>query len=184
MNLSFPSAIGLLLIILNVNAQCQTHGDRTVEVIEDYENLFRFQNYYLSGQPTLEALKWLKSEGVTRIINLRTVDENEVFAREAYNEEAVAKSLGYDYYHIPVDGLADYSPEKLMEISEQVNVDEKILIHCRGAGRVTTFFMAYLVQSRAYSINEAVEVGKGLKYFFSLEKILDANIVMEIKDDQ
>ncbi len=184
MNLSFPSAIGLLLIIFNVNARCQTQGDRAVEVIEDYENLFRFQNYYLSGQPTLEALKWLKSEGVTRIINLRTVDENEIFAGEAFNEETLAKSLGYEYYNIPVDISVDYSPEKLMEISEQVNADEKILIHCRSAGRVTSFFMAYLVQTRAYSINEAVEVGKGLKYSFPLEQILDANIVMEIKDGQ
>jgi hypothetical protein len=43
--------------------------------------------------------------------------------------------------------------------------------------------MAYLVQSRSFSIDEAVEVGKGLKYSFPLEDILGITINMEIEDE-
>ena len=184
MKLFFSAATLVLLIILSANASCQDMAEERVEVFSDFENLFRFQNFYLSGQPTLEALKWLKSEGVTRIINLRTGEENESYASEAYNEEANAKSMGYEYYSIPIGGSADYSPEKLKKISDKLSKDEKILIHCRSAGRVTNFFMAYLIQTRSYSVNEAVEVGKELKYSFPLEQILDANIVMELEDGQ
>ena len=182
MHLYFSLALGVLLIISNVNVQSQNKSEEAVEVIGDFENLFRFQNFYLSGQPTLEALKWLKSEGVTRIINLRTGEENESYASEAYNEEAIAKSMGYEYHSIPIGGNSDYSPGKLKKISKQLSNNEKILMHCRSAGRVTSFFMAYLIQTRSYSIDEAVEVGRGLKYSFPLEQILDANIVMEIED--
>jgi protein tyrosine phosphatase (PTP) superfamily phosphohydrolase (DUF442 family) len=181
MKLSFLSMI-TLLIIFNMTAHCQTNSDKAV-VIEEYQNLFKYQNFYLSGQPTLEALKWLRSEGVTKVINLRTEDENESYSEESYDEASVAKSLGYDYLNIAVYSSVDYTPEKLQEISAQLNADEKILIHCRSAGRVTNFFMAYLVQSRSYSIDEAVEVGKGLKYSFPLEDILGVTINMEIENE-
>ncbi|MCD4711246.1 MAG: hypothetical protein K8R52_10390, partial [Bacteroidales bacterium] len=104
-----------LFFVFNLNAQDHWGNRDSVEVIEDYENLFRFDNFYLSGQPTLELLRWLKSQGVTKIINLRSGEENTTFAEEAYNEEAVAKELGFEYKNIPVEGITDYTPEKLQD---------------------------------------------------------------------
>ena len=172
-----------LFFVFNLNAQDHWDSKGSVEVIEDYLNLYRFDNFYLSGQPTLELLRWLKSQGVTKIINLRSEEENRTFAEEAYNEQAVAKELGFDYENISVEDITDYTPEKLQDFSVLINEDEKILIHCGGAGRVTCFFMAYLIETRGYSLNEAIEVGKELKFMFPLEKLLDAEITMEIKND-
>lgn len=172
-----------LFFVFNLNAQDHWGNRDSVEVIEDYENLFRFDNFYLSGQPTLELLRWLKSQGVTKIINLRSGEENTTFAEEAYNEEAVAKELGFEYKNIPVEGITDYTPEKLQDFSELMKVDQKILIHCRSAGRVTYFFMGYLIKTCGYSLNEAIEVGKELKFTFPLEKLLDTEINMEIENE-
>jgi len=170
-----------LLFVFNLNAQDHWDHKGSVEVIEDYQNLFRFDNFYLSGQPTLELLRWLKSQGVTKIINLRSEEENSTFAEEAYNEQAVAKELGFEYKNIPVEGITDYNPEKLQDFSELINEDEKILIHCRSAGRVTNFFMGYLIKTCGYSLNEAIAVGKEVKFTFPLEKLLDAEINMEME---
>lgn len=56
------------------------------------------------------------------------------------------------------------------------------MIHCASAGRVTHFFMAYLIKNKGYSINEAVEIGKSLKFSLPLEKLLDTEISLEIKE--
>ena len=61
-----------------------------------------------------------------------------------------------------------------------MNANEKILIHCRTGGRVTHFFMAYLIKDREYTINKAVKIGKDLRYSFPLESLLNAEISMEI----
>ncbi|MCK4699702.1 MAG: hypothetical protein KAT38_05195 [Bacteroidales bacterium] len=55
------------------------------------------------------------------------------------------------------------------------------MIHCASAGRVTHFFMAYLIKNKGYSINEAVEIGKSLKFSLPLEKLLETEISLEIK---
>jgi len=40
--------------------------------------------------------------------------------------------------------------------------------------------MAYLVKNEEYTINEAVEIGKDLRFSFPLENLLDTEISMEI----
>jgi uncharacterized protein (TIGR01244 family) len=153
-----------------------------VEVIRNFKNLFRYQNYYISGQPTLEALQWLKSQGVTRIINLRTDKENSEYSEYAFDEKAYALKSGFEYYSIPVDGSKDYTPEKLESFSGLLNNDEKILIHCLSAVRASNFFVAYLVKKKGYTLNKAVETGKNMNFQFPLEKLLGTDIGMSINE--
>jgi len=40
--------------------------------------------------------------------------------------------------------------------------------------------MAYLIKNKGYSVNQAVKVGKSLKFSLSLEKLLETEISMEI----
>ena len=134
----------------------------------------------MGGQPTLEALKWLKSQGVNKIINLRTEDENNEFTASAFYEETNAKELGFEYHSLPINGIIDYTPEKLDVFLSLMNKNEKILIHCRTGGRVTHFFMAYLIKDREYTINEAVKIGKNLRFSFPLENLLNAETSIEI----
>ncbi len=130
--------------------------------------------------PHLNALKWLKSQGVNKIVNLRTEDKNNEFTASAFYEESNAVELGFEYHSIPINAIKDYTPEKLDVFSSLMDANEKILIHCRTGGRVTNFFMAYLIKDKEYTINQAIEIGKDLRFSFPLENLLNAEISMEI----
>jgi protein tyrosine phosphatase (PTP) superfamily phosphohydrolase (DUF442 family) len=162
-----------------MHAQVTPVNRDTVETIQGFKNLYRYQNFYLSAQPSYEELQWLKDKGVTAIINLRSVKENQDFAATSFNEETIAPQLGFTYYSIPVDGTKDYTPAKLDEMAGLLK-DKPILIHCAGAGRVTYFFMAYLIKYKGYAIDEAIEIGKKLTFSFPLENLLDTKITMKV----
>jgi protein tyrosine phosphatase (PTP) superfamily phosphohydrolase (DUF442 family) len=156
--------------------------EQSVEAIKAYKNLFRYQTIYLSGQPTLEQLRYLKAQGVGTIINLRSKEENTNFSEGAFHEPTIAEELGFDYYSIPIAGSKDYNPKTLRKVSELIGTDEKVLIHCASAGRVTHVFMAYLVKYKGYSINDAVQIGKSIKFTFPQEQLLDVDI--SLTEDQ
>ena len=172
-----------LLVVYDLNGQTSIEKENSVQIIEGYSNLFRYQNFYLGGQPTIEELRWLKLQGVTRIINLRSEEENKVYSDYAYNEKSIAEELGFEYINIPVDGTKDYTAKKLEEISNQLSTNDKLLLHCNSAGRVTTFFMAYLIKRKGFTINKAVELGKKLRYSNPLEQLLGIEINMEVSKD-
>ena len=44
-------------ITFNINARDNTGKIDSVEVIKDFRNLFRFHDFYIAGQPTLEELQ-------------------------------------------------------------------------------------------------------------------------------
>jgi uncharacterized protein (TIGR01244 family) len=165
-------------------AQVTPANQDTVEVIKGFRNLYQYDNFYLSGQPSYEALQWLKSRGVNTIINLRTPKENQDFAEASFNEYAVAMQMGFSYHSIPVDGTKDYTPAKLEEMSVLLAEDKPVLIHCLSAGRATYFFMAYLIKYRGYGIDEAIEVGKGVAFSFPLENLLNIKITMNVAPDK
>jgi protein tyrosine phosphatase (PTP) superfamily phosphohydrolase (DUF442 family) len=169
-------------LVFNLNAQDNIGDNENVEVIKNFKNLFRFQNFYISGQPTLEALQWLKSQGVIKIISLRSEKENIEYSEYAYDEKTYAQKLGFEYYSIPVDGSKDYSPEKLEAFLSLINNDKKILIHCLSGVRATNFFMAYLIKNKGYTINKAVKIGRSISFLFPLEKLLGTEVSMEIME--
>lgn len=172
--------ISSFLLLINLDAQDKIENHDTIEVITDFNNLFRYQNIYLGGQPTLEALQWLKYQGVKKIINLRSDSENNEYSEYAYNEETYAQKLGFEYYSVPLDGAKDYSPEKLNDFLSLVIEDEKIFIHCLSGGRATNLFMAYLIKHKGYTISKAIDIGRSLRFSFPLEKLLDVKVSMEI----
>jgi uncharacterized protein (TIGR01244 family) len=175
-----PIVIFSFFITFNINAQDNTGKIDSVEVIKDFRNLYRYNDYYIAGQPTLEELHWLRSRGVKTIINLRTENENKEFTESAYNEEINAQKLGFEYHSLPVGGNSDYVPTKMDAFASVINEEDKILIHCLSGGRATTFFMAYLIKNKGYTINKAADIGRNLKFSLPLETLLDAKISMEI----
>lgn len=154
----------------------------TVETIEGFKNIYRYQNFYIGAQPSYEALEWLKSNGVSTIINLRTPKENQDFASSSFNEEFVSTKMGFTYYSLPVDGIKDYTPSKLAEMAGYLTDEKPVFIHCAGAVRATYFFMAYLIKYRNYGIDKAIEIGKKLTFSFPLENLLDSKITITIAE--
>jgi len=167
---------------MNLSAQVNFGKNDTVEVVNDFKNLFHYQHYYISGQPAYETLQWLQSKGVHIIVNLRSERENTEFSSGAFKEVNICREMGFEYYSIPIDGLKDYTPAKLDMVSVLLNRNEEIFIHCASGGRVTDFFMAYLVKNKGYSVNEAADIGRKLKFSLPFEKLLDTKINLEVRN--
>ena len=157
----------------------QEDGDPEVEYIDSFDNLYRFQRFYIAGQPSLEAFRWLRDQGVTRVVNLRSEDENEDFAYSSFDEQSVMGELGMKYLSVPVSGRGGYTPENLEAMARFLEPDEQVLIHCGGAGRATNFLMAYLVRYEGYTLDQAVDVGQEMTFFLPLEPLLDIEVGME-----
>ena len=109
--------------------------------------------YCTGGQPKLEALEKLKSEGVKAIVNLRQPSEH-----RAYDEEAKAKELGLRYYNIPVV----YRDPKEEQVTEFLKITDDpanrpIFIHCTAAIRVGAFWMIRRVLRDGWTVEAAEE---------------------------
>jgi uncharacterized protein (TIGR01244 family) len=122
-------------------------------VLLDIDGLFidRFakvgDDLYIAGQPTERALRYLKSQGVTTVINLRMPAEME---RVGFDEAKLLASLGMKYVYIPMrggSGEMSYSPATLARFAEAMREAEgKVLLHCTIAWRASHIWAAYLIQ--------------------------------------
>ena len=149
--------------------------------VEGKKDLFKSTNFYFGGQPNLETLRWLKSEGVTVVINLRSEKENKEFAESSFNEENVAKELGMSYVSIPMGEKESYRPQTVDTFAVVLKANKgKALIHCLSGGRVSFLWVAYLVRHRGCTLDDAVNIGKRIKYPTHLEDLLGAKISLTI----
>jgi uncharacterized protein (TIGR01244 family) len=105
------------------------------------QNFLKINTEFCSGgQPTLAQLSELKTQGITTVINLRTVGEN---GFDAPAEEAEVKKLGMKYVHIPVSNQAgpkDEQADEFLKVTDDAK-NRPVFIHCGSANRVGAFFM-------------------------------------------
>src|SRR3954452_13441017 len=108
-------------------------------------------DFCTGGQPRLEHLVQLKTDGVKAIINLRVPTEH-----RAAEEEAKAKELGLRYFNIPVV-FADPKEEQVTEFLRITDdpANRPAFIHCTGAIRVGAFWMIRRVLRDGWSIEDA-----------------------------
>jgi uncharacterized protein (TIGR01244 family) len=121
-------------------------------VILDSTGLFqaRFarvgEDVFVAGQPTERALREIRDQGVTTVVNLRTPEE--MTRNVDFDEQAIVAQLGMRYVHLPVRGGAEYpySPETLTKFAEAVSkANGKVLLHCTVAWRASHLWAAYLI---------------------------------------
>jgi uncharacterized protein (TIGR01244 family) len=102
---------------------------------------------FIAGQPTVRALKALKDQGVTTVVNLRMPQEME---RVGFDERKLVEELGMKYVYIPMRGGTGenaYSPQTLAKFTEaMMQADGKVLLHCTVAWRASHIWAAYLIQ--------------------------------------
>jgi len=144
-------------------------------------NLYADGPVYVASQPSAEALRAFAEEGVELVVNFRTDGEMDQLD---FDEAKLVADAGMDYVHIPIGGANRYTPEALAEFAEAMEAhDGKTLLHCRSGGRVTNFYVAYLVKHRGYDLNDAYEVGLSLRYRPTpLEQLLDRKIRYHFAD--
>jgi uncharacterized protein (TIGR01244 family) len=100
----------------------------------------------IAGQPTEKALREMKAQGVTTVVNLRSPSE---MARIGFDEAKLIADLGMKYVYIPVRGDAEfpYTPAALEKFTEVMRTNEgKVLLHCTVAWRASHLWGAYLIQ--------------------------------------
>ena len=110
------------------------------------------KDFCTGGQPSLEDLSKLKSQGVKTLLNLRQPAETDLFE----SEEETANSLGLNYFNIPVDS-SDLRSEQVEEFLRIVSEKSHhpVFIHCASASRVGGFWIIYRVLHDGMSLDEA-----------------------------
>jgi uncharacterized protein (TIGR01244 family) len=112
---------------------------------------------FIGGQPTERALRELKAQGVTTIVNLRSPQEMRDDVK--YDEVALIKSLGMKYVYLPMRGTADlpYAPSAVKEFAKAMKeANGKLLLHCTVAWRASHLWAAYLIEERNVAIPTAL----------------------------
>jgi uncharacterized protein (TIGR01244 family) len=151
-----PAALGLLVAAAGAHAQPMVRQDaiRAVPapVLLPIEGMFQERyakvgdDLFIAGQPTEKALREMKAQGVTTVINLRSPEE---MARIGFDEPKLIGELGMKYVYIPMRGTdaLPYSPEGLRKFTEAMKAaDGKVLLHCTIAWRASHIWGAYLIQ--------------------------------------
>ena len=115
------------------------------------------EDIFVTGQPTPRALRELRAQGVTTVVNLRTPEE--MTRNVDFDEPALVAELGMRYVYLPVRGTAEYpySPATLAKLAEAVtNANGKMLLHCTIAWRASHLWAAYLINERGIPIDSAL----------------------------
>jgi uncharacterized protein (TIGR01244 family) len=111
---------------------------------------------FIAGQPTEKALRELRAQGVTTVVNLRMPEE---MARVGFDEAALVNELGIKYVYIPMRGTADhpYGPKELDAFAAAMaSADGKVLLHCTIAWRASHLWAAYLIRERKAPVTTAL----------------------------
>jgi protein tyrosine phosphatase (PTP) superfamily phosphohydrolase (DUF442 family) len=120
----------------------------------DCHNLHVFDSKYMAGaQPTEKGYRWLRSKGVTTVINLRVPSEH---------EQAMLEKLGIKYVHI---AWADEHPPTVAQVHEMLDAvkqsDGKVMQHClRGIGRDMTMAGCYVIANQGKSADDFIAAGR------------------------
>jgi len=114
------------------------------------------EDIFVTGQPTERALRELREQGVTTVVNLRTPEE--MTRNVKFDESALVASLGMQYVYLPVRGNDQYpySPATLAKFADAVsNAKGKVLLHCTVAWRASHLWAAYLI-NRGIPVDSAL----------------------------
>jgi uncharacterized protein (TIGR01244 family) len=112
---------------------------------------------FVGGQPTEKALREMRAQGVTTVVNLRT--PTEMTRSVKFDEPALVSQLGMTYVYLPVRGdtVYPYSPETVKKFSQAVRESKgKVLLHCTVGWRASHLWAAYLIQERGVPLEDAL----------------------------
>lgn len=170
----------LTMLLFTMHAQSpHTRADDVIRV-QSFEDLYRYQTFFISSQPEVTRLTYMKDQGIRTIINLQTEEEREAFKEEDYDERFVAEKLGFSYFELPIENGSGFTAENQAAFNDILKKGTPTFIHCSSGRRATYLFIAYLVGEQGMPLQEAIEIGKKMKYSSPLERLLGREIYMKV----
>lgn len=164
-------ASSCLLVVLGL-AGCQsfdsaTTAPTTTEIVRDelgdLRNCTTWGQVTTGGQPSQEVLELAAKRGYTRVINLRSEPE---VAGNSFDEEALCKELGMEYFWQPVmwPAMTDADYDRVLAELDRPVVG-RTLMHCASANRTALFIALERMLHDGVSYEEALEDARmaGLK---------------------
>jgi tyrosine-protein phosphatase SIW14 len=112
------------------------------------------ENLYRGGQPKTGGLKKLAELGIKTIINLRGESD------ETRAEGIEAKSLGMEYFNVPMSTAGRPSDEQVRRVIAIIEEKEKapIFVHCRrGSDRTGAIIAIYRIKQDGWTAERAIE---------------------------
>ena len=119
----------------------------------DCHNLHVVDEKYMTGaQPTEKGYRWLRSKGVSAVINLRLHSER---------DKELVESLEMKHFHI---AWPDEQPPTVSQVEEMLRAVEetpgRVFQHClRGIGRDMTMTGCYVIAKHGESASEFIRKG-------------------------
>lgn len=109
-----------------------------------------------SAQPQKEDFVWLKEQGVTDIVNFRTMKCEKI----DFNEQEVVESLGLKYHNIPTYTRkpSEENIKRFLDITDNVAKNKrKLHIHCMaGADRTGMYAFVYKTINQIGTVSENI----------------------------
>jgi uncharacterized protein (TIGR01244 family) len=112
------------------------------------------------GATETSALEGLKADGFKSVVNLRLATEPGANIPE---NEAKAKALGLNYFHLPLSGSAPdpaVVDQFLGVVSNQAN--QPVYIHCGSANRVGAVWLVKRVVQDGWPVDKATTEAKAI----------------------
>jgi len=152
MRTTVAAAVALVLVATFVVAQ----EKQTREGITNYTKVDAV--VACGGATETAALEGLKADGFKSVINLRMASERGANVPE---NEAKAKSLGLNYFHLPFSGAAPdpaIVDQFLTVVSNTAN--QPVFIHCASANRVGAVWLVKRVLQDGWAVDKATAEAK------------------------
>ena len=173
----------ILFVTININGFCQDkQPDRKMDIpaskeeiklLDSASYLYKAGDFFISGQPNDSIITALKNQDLKLIINIRTPEEMDIIKENGFDEEAFSDSLNIPYVNIPIGGDAGFTKEAIKDINDAIQLhDGMLMIHCRTAGRATNAWMAWLINYYDVPVDEAINLGKQMRFRLYLEDLL------------
>jgi len=115
------------------------------------------EQFFTSGQPTEEQYEVIAENGVRHVINLRSQDE-----MDAIPEPSWATQHTIAYYHIPIAGPGDLTPQNVAlfnDILARIG-DDRALMHCASSNRVGAMMALRAAWHQDVAVDDAITLGR------------------------
>jgi protein tyrosine phosphatase (PTP) superfamily phosphohydrolase (DUF442 family) len=149
------------------------------------EKAVRISRVIVSGQPTEEEIRSLKSRGIFHVFNVRSPEEMKDKSQINYDEAALVKEMGIEYVNVPISGdQYPYRNEVLEAFASMVKTSkDSVLLHCKAGVRARWLMAAYEIKYLGKSPNDVIRSLQSIKAWpLPVEQLTGIPLKIEIKE--